>query len=202
MYTAHEKAAYDARTVESPFYRWFVAGMLFFVYLCQFTDFQIWSPMIPKSKELFGFTMTQTAGFISVLAFGKTFSQLPGGYIADRYGPKPVLIVSMILMGIGTFAMSFFTTYTSGLIIRFLTGVSGGAIYACCIKIIFGWFPKNERATAIGIVAMATSGAVTVTNIIVPFFLEFYSWRHIFYVLGSITILLGIVLSICHQSAR
>lgn len=177
----------------SKVYRWYIAFMLFIAYLCQFTDFQIWSPMIPKSKELFGFSMTQVAGFISALAFGKTFSQLPGGYIADKYGPKPVLITSMILMGIGTFAMAFFTTYVSGLVIRFLTGVSGGAIYACCIKLIFSWFPKNERATAVGIVAMATSGAITASNIIVPFFLEFYNWRYIFYSMGIVTIVLGIL---------
>jgi MFS family permease len=92
--------------VVSKLYRWYVAFMLFLTYLCEYTDLQIWGPLIPKSEELFGFSMTQTDGFISAVSLGKTIPQLPGGYIADKYGPKFVLVVSMTLMGISTFAMS------------------------------------------------------------------------------------------------
>lgn len=58
-----------------------------------------------------GFDFTQIGILLAILQFGKMFFEIPTGYIADRFGNKASVIVSLILQIMAYAIMSCFTNF-------------------------------------------------------------------------------------------
>lgn len=76
-----------------------------------------------------------------------------GGYMADRFGRKPVLVAAMIVMGGATFCIGILPTYaTVGVIapvllvlIRMIQGLAFGAEWGGAITMAYEHAPANRR---------------------------------------------------------
>jgi sugar phosphate permease len=73
-----------------------------------------------------------------------------------------------------------------------LMGLAAGADYASSIKLIVGWFDRTSRGTAMGVLLIASSLGVTVTNAIVPTLAASWGWQGVYRVLGLITLAIGL----------
>ena len=72
-------------------------------------------------------------------------------------------------------------------------GLVAGADYASCVKLIVNWFDCGTRGRAMGILLIASSLGVTVTNAIVPTLAGSLGWQGVYHVLGVITLVVGIL---------
>lgn len=76
-----------------------------------------------------------------------------GGYMADRFGRKPVLVAAMIVMGAATFCIGILPTYaTVGVLapvllvlIRMIQGLAFGAEWGGAITMAYEHAPANRR---------------------------------------------------------
>jgi OFA family oxalate/formate antiporter-like MFS transporter len=75
------------------------------------------------------------------------------GYLVDRFGPKPVLLIGGILVGLSwvlnSLAASLFALYVAAVV----GGVGAGAVYGTCVGNALKWFP-DRRGLAAGLTAM------------------------------------------------
>ena len=53
----------------------------------------------------------------------RTASQIPAGILSDRFGYKPVLVTSLLLLSVGTLAYGFATSFWMAVIARAATGL-------------------------------------------------------------------------------
>ena len=74
------------------------------------------------------------------------------GWLVDRFGPRPVVLVGGILVGIAwvmnAYASSLFMLYVAAAI----GGVGAGAVYGTCVGNALKWFP-DRRGLAAGLTA-------------------------------------------------
>jgi sugar phosphate permease len=79
---------------------------------------------------------------------GYTVLQIPGGYIADRWGSK--LWVTLLLIAWAACAVfsGLAQTEQQELLARFLLGVAEGGLWPAVLLLISRWFPRDERASA------------------------------------------------------
>jgi OFA family oxalate/formate antiporter-like MFS transporter len=88
------------------------------------------------------------------------------GYLVDRFGPKPVVMIGGVLVGIAwvmnAYADSLAVLYISAAI----GGVGAGAVYGTCIGNALKWFP-DRRGLAAGLTAagFGAGSALTVLPI-------------------------------------
>ncbi len=88
------------------------------------------------------------------------------GWLVDKYGPKPVVMVGGILCGIGwvmnSYADSLMFLYTAAAI----SGLGAGAVYGTCVGNALKWFP-DRRGLAAGLTAagFGMGSALTVVPI-------------------------------------
>lgn len=81
------------------------------------------------------------------------------GWLADKVGRKKVVAWATLCTGVFSTLFAFMAnSFTSILVLRLLTGLSAGAIYAPGMALLINWFPPNERGKAVG----AYTGALTV----------------------------------------
>lgn len=102
---------------------------------------------------------TQDMGLIlSIFQVGYVITVIITGWLADKIGRKKIIFIATLMTGI--FSIIFSVTvqgFKSILILRLLTGMSAGAIYAPGIALLTKWFPAKKRGMAVG----AYTGALT-----------------------------------------
>ena len=135
-------------------------------------------------RDEFGVGKGQAALFFSITTFIYFILGVFTGRLADRYGPRPVLLVGAVAMGAGL----FFTSLVNNIIVGYLTygigaGIGVGCAYVPMVAAVGGWF-ERDRTKAMG-VAVAGIGVGTLVGApLAKQLVLSYGWRTTFVVLG------------------
>ena len=174
-------------------HRWLVLGLAWLAFLLSYIDRLAWSVVAPSfasSSVIQGFALPVAALGVFVTAFytGYVASNLIGGFASDRFGPRLMLTLSLLGLGVSTLLFGFVRSITGGLIIQALMGLFAGTDYATGVKLIASWFHRKDRGTAMGLFMTATSLGVVVTNFFIPPLLARLHWSGVYRALGAITL--------------
>lgn len=161
-------------------YRWIAVGVLALAYSCSSFSRFVWSPLIPAASGELGFSMTQAGNLMSAFYFGYLVTQLPAGFLADKFRVKGMMFISVSLVAVMTFGMSGIQSYGQALIVRFFAGLCGGFIMAFCARILSNDFLPSERGLAFGIMLSGASIGTLLANQVGPRFLVAMGWRTAF----------------------
>lgn len=96
-----------------------------------------------------------------------------GGYLADRFGRKPVLVGALLLMGIATFAIGLLPTYAQvGILapillvaIRVIQGLAFGAEWGGAVMMAFEHAPWRQRGRFAAIPQAGNPLGIALANI-------------------------------------
>ncbi|AKO93264.1 MFS transporter [Priestia filamentosa] len=135
-----------------------------------------------------------TMGLI-LSAFGWTyaFMQIPGGWFIDRFGPRLIYGLSLILFSCFTLAQGFAKNFGTLFGLRLGLGLSESPAFPANSRVVASWFPQRERALATGVY---TAGEYVGLALATPFLfwlLSSFGWHSIFIVTGVIGLLFAIV---------
>jgi OFA family oxalate/formate antiporter-like MFS transporter len=88
------------------------------------------------------------------------------GYLVDRFGPRPVVMVGGILVGIAWMWNAYASSLTALYISAAIGGIGAGAVYGTCVGNALKWFP-DRRGLAAGLTAagFGAGSALTVLPI-------------------------------------
>ena len=137
--------------------RWAIVSILFFATAINYADravLSIAAPALAESRKLDSVSM----GYIfSAFGWSYVISQLPGGWLLDRFGSRRVYAFSLFIWSFFTF-LTGFTGYLAGLSavivlfsLRFLLGIAEAPAFPANSRISVAWFPTNETGTAAAI---------------------------------------------------
>lgn len=118
-------------------------------------------------------------------------AQLPVGMLLDRFGPRRVESVLLLVAAFGAVVFSRADSLAALTMGRLLIGVG----VACCLmasfKVFVLWFRPNQLPMLNGsLLAFGALGALTAT-VPVAWVLEFTSWRRLFMGLAAITLVIS-----------
>ncbi len=129
---------------------------------------------------------SSTGIILSAFFLGYAIMQIPGGWLADKFGAKRILLIAVIMWSIFTGLTAIAWSLAAMIVIRFLFGIGEGGFQPASSKIIATVFPKEERGRAMSI--MLTSGGIV--SLIVPllsaYLLGTIGWRMMFIIIGLI----------------
>ncbi len=177
----------------APWYRWSILFVCFLTFLVSFVDRLTWANVaVPVSGSL-GLPVAALGIFVTAFYVGYVVCNALGGLASDRVGGRVTLTASMVALGCCTFAFSWTSSVTMGLVIQALMGLSAGADYASCIKVIVSWFARQDRGKAMGLFLIASSLGVAATNAIVPSLVAAIGWQDVYRALGAVTLAIGLL---------
>ena len=133
-----------------------------------------------------------TLGIVNSSFFwGYAITQIIGGWLADKYGGKHVLLTAVAGWSFFTFIVPF--AVSKGLavfiITRILLGAAEGVGFPAVHSMLGKWIPVNERSRAVSIVTAFSYLGAILSSIVASALLAPYGWRSIFYSFGSIGML-------------
>ena len=148
-----------------PHLRWFVVLTLFVASGLSFFDRQVLSvlaPIITKDLRMDNIAYSWVV-FAFILAYSVMFSA--GGRIIDRLGTRGGLGLAVGVWSVASLLHSVAHSALQLGFFRFLLGFGEGGCFPGAAKGVMEWFPKRERATAMGI---ATSGGSAFGAVVAP----------------------------------
>lgn len=130
---------------------------------------------------------------ISVFFFGYAMMQVPGGWLADRYGSKWVVIGTIVMWSVFTITTSYAWSFTSLLVIRFIFGLAEGGFPSASIKAIGEMFDKESRPKLASLLVSSNyAGSIVAPLIMAPLMISL-GWRHAFETIGGAGVAFGLI---------
>src|SRR5258708_28300371 len=114
----------------------------------------------------FSFRKTEIALFFSAFAWAYAGGQVPGGWLADFFGPKRVLLAIVPFWSLMTAATALGSGATSFFIIRFAFGLGEAGAFPTASRAMQLWFPKSERRFVQGMTHCFSRLAVVITPLL------------------------------------
>ena len=127
--------------------------------------------------------------------FGFACMQIPLGYLLDKFGPKKVISIFLLIAFVGTSSFALSQTFSGLFISRILVGIG---VSACLMAPLTGyriWFAENLQQRANSWMLMIASLGFVSSTLPVQLLLPSFGWRSIFggiaiLILGSILLML------------
>ena len=167
-------------------YRWIVCLFLFTATTINYIDRQIFGLLKPELEKVFSWTEMDYSRIVMAFTACYAFGQLIYGRIIDKIGTKMGYAISITLWSIAAMLHTIVkTTFGFGLVRGFL-GIGESGNYPAGVKTTAEWFPKKERALAIGILDSGSNIGACVGPILVPWLLAVYGWQAAFLITGSL----------------
>ncbi len=113
--------------------------------------------------------------------------QIPAGMLLDRYGPRRVEPVLLLVAGTGALAFGFAEGEAELLAARALIGAGVAVCLMAPMKAIATWFPIERQASLGGWMMVAGGAGALAATAPLEFALRFASWRAVFVVLAATT---------------
>lgn len=139
--------------------------------------------VLPIAKE-FNLDAGQTGMIMSFFFLGYSLMQIPGGWLADKIGAKKVLMLSLAIISIFSFAFGAVSSLMLFMVIRFFAGLGHGGYPPSCSKSIADNFPQ-ERRTFIQSLILSTSGIGGILAFTLGTNLINANWRYGYLALGT-----------------
>lgn len=159
--------------------------------------------MAPRIVEDLGIPMPSmgrvfSAGYVGLMLGGAVIAPL-----GDRWGRKPLLLISMVLSGLGCLFTMWSTSVTELMICRLVTGMGIGASIPVVIALVSDTVPAASRIRWVTIVSIGFSMGASVTAPLAVALLPAFGWHGIFAVGAGMSLVLGLaILFMLHESAR
>jgi len=174
-------------------YAWMVVGILWVVSLLNYLDRLLIASMRDPIKESIPMTDAQfgllTTAFLIIYGVLSPF----GGYFADRYSRKLVILVSLSVWSAVTLWTGFVDSYGEMLTARAVMGISEACYIPAAVAMIMDYHPGPTRSLASGILmsglyaGMALGGAG-------GYIAEFWNWRFGFQLFGGLGVAYALIL--------
>jgi OFA family oxalate/formate antiporter-like MFS transporter len=147
-------------------YRW-LQLFIGILCMCMVANLQYgWTLFVNPITAKFGWTRAAIQVAFTIFVLTETWLVPIEGYLVDRFGPRPVVMVGGILCGIAWVMNSFADTLTMFYVAAAIGGVGAGAVYGTCVGNALKWFP-DRRGLAAGLTAagFGAGSALTVLPI-------------------------------------
>ncbi|HMF97200.1 MAG TPA: MFS transporter [Vicinamibacterales bacterium] len=159
-----------------------VLCLMYFVAYVDRVNISVAGPAIRRELALSPLEL----GFIfSAFAYPYAVMQIAGGWAADRFGPRLVLIVLSALWAAGTMLTGASWGVASFVVFRVLVGIGEGGAFPAATRAFTWWLPARERGFAQGITHSFARLGGAVTPPVVLAITTRYGWRASFAFLGA-----------------
>jgi ACS family hexuronate transporter-like MFS transporter len=169
-------------------------GLLMAVWVIDYIDRTMVAIALPFIGEEFDLSKTEQGWLVTTFALAYLVFQVPGGMLADRFGAKRLLLVSLLLWSVFTALTGAMWGFVALVVVRALFGVAQALFPGASFKALAERTTPDRRATGAGwMLASNSLGAGLAPLVVAPVLLAF-GWRDTFWIVAAAGALVGIML--------
>ena len=173
-------------------FRWVICTLLLFGVTKNYMDRQVLGVLKITLQHELGWNEIDYANLVFAFQAAYATGMIVVGRVVDRLGVRWGYALTMIFWSLASMAHAAGSSLASFMAARTALGFGEAGVFPASIKAVAEWFPKKERALAVGIFNAGTNVGAIATPLIVPWITIHWGWRWAFLSTGG----LGFVLLI------
>jgi MFS family permease len=181
-------------------YGWVIVGVGVLVKMAGLGFGRFAYPMlIPSMRESIGFSYVEMGLLSGAIMLGYLLFSLIGGVLATRFGPKRIVIASLLCGSLSMFSVGKLAGFFPLLFFAFAMGAGGAGSHISMTTLPMTWFEEKRLGKALGVVTGGTGLGIIVTGLLLPYLLSNLgkeAWRQCWFILALITFAVAIAGSI------
>lgn len=165
-----------------------------FVILFDGFDTQAMGFLVPSIAEEFGVPRASFGPALSAGLVGLMLGAMASGPIADRWGRKSAIVVSVLVFGVMSLVAANARSLDALVALRFLTGLGLGGAMPNAVSLASEYAPKRMQPMFVSAIFVGMAGGALVASGVGGLLMPIWGWRSVFVVGGLLPIALGLVL--------
>jgi OFA family oxalate/formate antiporter-like MFS transporter len=176
-------AGFAGQVTRSNGYRW-AQLLMGIVCMAMIANLQYgWTLFVNPIADRHGWSRAAIQVAFTIFVLTETWLVPIEGYLVDKFGPRPVVMVGGILCGLGWVLNSYADSLTLLYIAAAVGGVGAGAVYGTCVGNALKWFP-DRRGLAAGLTAAGFGAGSALTIVPIAAFIKSSGYEAAFLYFG------------------
>ncbi len=165
-------------------YRWKICALLFFATTVNYIDRQVLGILAPELQTKLGWNEAQYGYIVTAFQAAYAMSLLISGRVMDRIGTRKGYSIAVLIWSSAAMAHSLARSAFGFGLARFALGIGEAGNFPAAIKTVAEWFPRKERALAIGIFNSGSNIGALVAPLTIPWLAIHLGWQSAFLATG------------------
>jgi MFS transporter, AAHS family, 4-hydroxybenzoate transporter len=157
-------------------------------------DISVMSFIAPVLKQQWHLGNHALGAVLSVTQAGLALGALTAGPLADRFGRKLVVLVSMVAFGLLTLATALATGLAALIVLRLLVGFAIGSVVPNTLTLVSEYMPERIRAFSVALIICAVAFSGTCGGFLSAVMIPQLGWQSVLILGGVLPLLLVPVL--------
>jgi ACS family hexuronate transporter-like MFS transporter len=167
-------------------YRWTICALLFAATTINYLDRQVLSVLAPDLQKSMGWSERDYGHIVFGFQLAYMIALPLAGRLIDRVGTRMGYASFVTLWSLVSMSHVFARSVLGFGLARFALGFAEAGNFPAAIKTVAEWFPKKERALAIGIFNSGAMVGAIIAPAIVPWLASQFGWQTTFIVISSL----------------
>ncbi len=177
----------DTRAAADP-RRWTILALLFAARTVMAMQYQAIGALSPVLTDRFGIGLAEIGVLIGLYVAPGLIFALPGSTIGQRFGERPVVAVSLGLMGAGAVLMASTDRWEVFVAGHVIAGFGGVVINILLTKMVTDWFAGAEITTALAIFINSWPFGIAVALVLFPPLVSAFGLASAFWILAILSV--------------
>jgi ACS family hexuronate transporter-like MFS transporter len=166
-------------------YRWTIVALLFAATSINYIDRQVLGILAPTLQRELHWTETDYGAIVSWFSLAYGVGLLLVGRAIDRVGVRRGFAYSIVVWSAAAMAHALARTAGGFGFARALLGLGEAGNFPGSVKTVAEWFPKRERAFAVGIFNAGSNVGAVAAPLLVPWIAVTWGWQAAFLITGG-----------------
>jgi MFS transporter, ACS family, hexuronate transporter len=161
-------------------FRWVILGLVFLGTTINYVDRMVMGILAPSLQAQYHISNTAYGYIQSAFSIAYALGQLASGAWLDRIGTRIGYALALAAWSVSSALHAVARGPWSFGLMRGMLGVSESPNFPAAVKTLAEWFPKRERALAMGVVNAGTNVGAVLAPLAVPWLALRYGWQWAF----------------------
>jgi AAHS family 4-hydroxybenzoate transporter-like MFS transporter len=157
-------------------------------------DTQCMGFLVPVIAEDLSMPLPAFGPVLSAALFGLMVAAMASGPIADRYGRRWVVIVSVIVFALFALLTARATTVNELLLYRFLTGLGLGGAMPNAVALTSEYTPRRLQPIVVGAIFVGMPAGALIASQAASVMIPLWGWRSVFVLGGALPLVVAVAL--------
>jgi len=174
-------------TVRAGRYRWRVCAMLLAATTINYIDRQVLGVLAPFLQQQIGWNEVEYGYIVTAFQAAYAVGLLCAGAVVDRFGTRIGYAIAIGIWSLAAMSHALATGVIGFALARFALGLGESGNFPAAIKTVAEWFPRRERALAVGIFNSGSNIGAVVAPMLVPVVAATLGWQAAFLFTGLLS---------------